>query len=298
MPKYRSVWRLSGPQGETWDEVYDDGDQGPAATPVTPASPVVVSRLKLLHSLCKIRDVTVRDTANPGGPPAEFPINLQGTAPANEGGPANTDEAAVIKLACQSNPPGTSSSRFIWIRGVPEGAVSRDATTGLDQMDAQWRGRMQQWFVDLRAANYGMWPRTRSLIGGGAPRFYIKTVVGNPGQDTTVLSFEGNVAHPVGTLIQINGNNPKQLPGMRGQFVVTASAGVVPPGTTSTITVRYRCAQDNPPASGYFYLLLRPTFAIVNPATCSFAYLGSRQTKKPLTGSRGRKSAVRLRLLG
>lgn len=298
MPKFRATWDFSGAEGSTWSEVYDDGSADATQVSVTRGSPVVIARLKMLHRTCQLDKVTVRDAEAPGKPPLEFRIRLVGTAGDANDPPANTDEAAVIRLSCRSADNLTSSTRSIWIRGLPEAAVARNKDTGRPEVDNAWEGTMHQWLTQLKAANYGMWPRTRSLTGGGAARAYIKDIVGNPGQDVTDLKIDAGFAVVKGDLIQINGTSPKTLPGMRGQFRVVGKTPAGVGETKDTVSVSYRCPSVDPPGSGYFYVLVRPTFCTVVPAQSGFAYLGSRQTKKPLTGSRGRRSAVRLRHSG
>jgi hypothetical protein len=293
MSLFRQTWAFAGPQGTTWEEVYDvDSADDLSALPDNGPG-VVANRMALAHPTVSLQHISNRDLQDRSVPPFQRAYNRVGTAEAGAGTPANANEAAVINLVCV-NPTGTKvASRKLWMRGLSEAAVSRNATSGADVLSADFVDNLNRWFTSLAGTTegprrYGMLPRTRASWEGPHFRYKISSVLGNAVSDETTLVLEDNPAYEKGDLIQVNDTNRKILPGLRGPFTVVAQ-GVGGP------VIRYRCAQNNPAPSGYVYEILKPEFLAVSRTRSGFAFLGARDTKKPVTRSRGRRSAVRLR---
>lgn len=297
MTVFRQTWFFAGAQGATWEEVWDvQADTYLKAEPPKPtaANPGIVGkRMACAHKTVTLQKITTRDLNDRSKPPSEKPYNVSGTAANAGGNPANTDEAAVILIGCSSGDGEVRSHRFLWMRGLEEEAVTRDATSGNPVLSADFRDNLNRFIDALRGEDdnprrYGMLPRVRSSWEGPNFRFRITNVAGALNQDFCVLTLAENPGWVRGQTIQINGTNKKLLPGLRGLFTIEEVAG-------NLITVGYRVPQVAPPASGYAYAVVRPDFCFVTKSGSDFAYLGSRQSKKPVTGSRGRRSAVRLR---
>jgi len=95
-----------------------------------------------------------------------------------------------------------------------------------------------------------------------------------------------------GQSIQISQTSAKTLPGLNGSWTVSAVGG-------NTVTIAYvtpgHAAIDTD--SGKVKRLVYLETAVINPAASGFSYMGSHDTKNPVTGSRGAKRAVRVRRL-
>lgn len=130
MPTYRETWHFAGAQGASWEEVYEVRvPEGENQMPLKNA-PVLLNRMACAHATVSLSKITSRNLEDPSEPPAESPYNLTGTANNGAGDPANTDEAAVILLGCQELGGPRKGHRFLWMRGLEETAVSRNATSG------------------------------------------------------------------------------------------------------------------------------------------------------------------------
>lgn len=293
MGLFRQTWAFGGAQGTTWEEVYDvDSATDLSAMPEKTDS-VVLNRMALAHATVSLQHITNRDLQDPSRPPFQQSFGNTGTAANSGGNPANTDEAAVINLFCSNLEGSRIANRKLWLRGLEEEAVSRAAVSGADVLSDDFRDNLSRFLQSLQGSSttvrrYGMLPRTRASWNGPLFRWKITAIIGGPNVDVTTITVDGNSNIDVGLLIQINDTSRKILPGLRGPFTVLASG-------VNEVTVAYRCPQVNPPVSGYLYVIEKPEFCFVVRARSGFAFLGSRQTKKPVTRSRGRRSAVRLR---
>lgn len=294
MGTYRTTWNFAGPQGATWEEVWDvQAGSIALSIPGAERGSLARYRMALAHKSVSLQSISALDLENPDLPPFPVAINLSGTANNQTGIPANTDEAAVINVVCVSEDATVFATRKWWLRGLEETAVSRDENSGADVLSPDFSDNLSRFFSKIRdlvskEIRFGMRPRTRSSWEGPLFRYGISSIAGNVNQDFCVLTLSEDPGWVRGQRIQINDASKKHLPGLRGIFTILEVAG-------NLITIRYRVPQAAPPASGYAYVLLRENFLTVMAARSAFAFLGSRQTKKPVTHSRGRRSASKLR---
>lgn len=292
MAVFRQTWFFEGPGGSTWEEVWDvDASSIAVATPA-PSDNIVLNRMALAHNTVNLLAIESRSIDNPDDPPVRPAINVAGSAKDAEGAPANQGEAAVLSIVCATS-GGKKASRKLWMRGLPEESVTRAPITGRPILSGAFSANLDVWLQSLEKSagttrKYGMRPRVRSAYGGAIPRWDITAVAAGAQANLTVLTTGGNHGIEKNQLVQINAANQKKLPGLKGVFRVVDK-------TATSITVAYRLPYIPSDPSGYFYFLSRPDFYTVKAASSGFAFLGTRQTKKPGSRSRGRRSAVRLR---
>ena len=292
MGVFRQTWFYTGLQGSTWEEIYDvEGNSARIATPKA-GDNIVINKMALHHASVVLQSIETKDLENTDAPPTTVPINVSGRAKEVEGPPANQDEAAVILIVCATG-DGKQASRKLWLRGLPEDSVKRDATSGRPVTSDAFTANLEVWLKGLQQSDgttrkYGMRPRVRSAYGGAVPRFDIKTVAVGPNANTTTVGFGVNHGFNVNDIIQVNAANQKKLPGFKGPFRIIAK-------DAQTIVVAYKLPYDPSEPSGYVYKIDKSTFYPVKADASAFYQLGSRQTKKPGSRSRGRRSAVRLR---
>lgn len=297
MPNFHNTWSFTGPGGVVWHEVYDSiASDLDAATPSS-NSLEIKARAHLLNGLCVFNTVTVKSIDDPSVPPVQVGINLSGSVADPPLNPANAKEAAVYRLLCSD---GTSiASRKLWLRGLNERDVSRDEVTGKDVVNAEFAAAVSLFLIKMQGLpaptsvqprKYGMIPRTRATWEGPLKRFKIIGLTGVPGDDQAVIETDAAHGLAKGQRIVINATDAKTAPGLKGIFTVIAF-------DATHLTVRYSTPAADIHPGGYLYRLIRPTLLPIQAVSCRFAFLGSRDTKKLDTNSRGRRPAKRLRLL-
>lgn len=295
--KFANTWSFAGPGGVIFHETYfSTAENLEKATP-TRADGEIVARAVLLNHLYSFTSVTVKSIDDPTKPPVQVPIRLSGAVTDPLLAPANAKEAAVVSLVCTNGV--LTSQRKIWMRGLDETDVERDATTGIDKPSNIFLTELGVFLKAMAGNNpvnavqprqYGMLPRARATVTGPLFRRSLVSLGVPAGGDIAVITTAVEHGFVAGNLVTINGADQKKAPGLKGIFTVLDT-------TPTTFTIRYTANGIVLSLGGYAYKILRSNFLRINPARSAFAFLGSRDTKKLDTNSRGRRPASRIRRL-
>jgi len=284
MPLFQEVWSFRGNSGAKWNEVHFcvQPDLAAAAN-FTPA--FINSRLALLHVTCTWVKVRITQVTDPTIHTL-VTINKAGhDGPADN--PANPGEACVVNLASSVR----AGSRKLWMRGLAESSVTFNAVTGQSEINPAFDALLKQFIQKLgpTQANYAVKKRKK-----GENFNIVKTRVTRV--DGTIASGRARlfcVKDPklaVGDMVQITRAEPKLFPGLTGPFKVLAFEGF-------NFDVQYTVPQEENILSETTLAekLVYWEDAIINPAISGFLYGGVRRTKNDSTGSRGARSALKLR---
>jgi len=288
MPLYQEVWSFVANSGAKWNEVHYSIQSSLAnASSFTPA--FKLKRTNLMHQTCTWTTVRITSVLDPTIHTL-VTINAQGTwgvaAPA-AGRPANPAEAAVIRLASVTR----AGARFLWMRGLPEDAIRFDQVTGRSSMDPFWAAELNDFLSTLASANYNYAIKKKKKgIANGILKTRILEVNGEAADGTSILTMKDNPLLVAGDMIEIVKAEPKLFPGLKGPFKVIAANG-------TAVTIQYSVPQNEKIKSntGMGSKLAYWDDANINKDASGFAFGGSRKTKNGATGSRGARSAQKLR---
>lgn len=280
---FKEIWTFRS-SAARWTEVYysiDDTLEEAANF----TNELVNKRLALLNDsnvLQKIR------CSNMDGSRSSVVVqqNKHGTGTASFAkNPANTVEAAVVSLVSTV----AGSSRRLWLRGMPEDAVYRSDDGNYDIIAPAFNTALRTWIRALQNNNYIVLTRTKVTV----PGFQWRRILGVNGEarnGTSILTLAGNAGINDGDTITITQASNKDLPGLNGLWKVVSSTG-------TTLTINYNTPRgDNYQISkGRVRKIVYRTDARINANVSAFAFLGGRKTKNDATGSRGARSAQRIR---
>lgn len=287
MPLFQEIWSFAANSGARWNEVqYSTAASLAEAANFSPA--FKKRRTDLLHDTCtwskvritQVTDPTIHTLVN---------INAQGTwgSGTGTGPPANPNEAAVINLSSTVR----TGTRRLWMRGLPELAVQFNTITGRSYLFPEFAERLNSFISALGLATNGYAIKKKKVgIGNGIIKTRILSVDGTAANGTSVLTFKDNPLLITNDMVEITRAEPKLFPGFKGPFKVLAAAGV-------SVTVQYSTPQNESILSDKA-MGAKLSFwedAIINAAASGFNFGGSRKTKNDATGSRGARSAQRLR---
>lgn len=285
MPTYRVIWEFNSNTGNTFEEVYYR-----EATDANEASRLIPSlqaaRLELLHPLntfIRVRSSNVAQSRDTG----LNTLNLAGTYTQTEG-PAVAGATIVFNLGAQG-----SGSRKLWLRGFAGSAYRRSDTTGRDILLPYVDNASKEFFAALKRNGYGI--RKLTPIASNPTSVYAKNPIekvdGTKADGTAIVTYKNALVYAAGQRIVIGGTNKKDVPSLNGHFSVIDQTG-------KTVTIPYRTPNDAIVLTGGGYLRLETygATAVFDPALCGFSNLGTRDTKSPLSHSRGARRAARIRL--
>lgn len=291
----RHTWSFSGPGGTRFHETWVcQADNFLDCVP-SRAGQEIIDRLPLLNPLCTFNSISVKSITDGSIPPVQVRVGFAGQSNLGTAQPANAKEAAVFNIVCTD---GTKTAgRKLWMRGIDEDAVQRSAVTGNDILDANFENRFNIFIHTLTGSSakgsklprvYGMLPRKRVGGVGGQTKFQITKVEKGSSSSIANVFADDLIGISADDYIVINGASPKAAPGLRGIFKVIANVG-------GSVRVSYKTPSSPIDCGGYFYKYEAATFLPVSFLLTSFAFMGSRDTKKLDINSRGRRPAKRLR---
>jgi len=286
MAIFKQVWTFNGPSGVWSDVWYRSAASFAVASEFTPD--LIAQRCSLLHPVNvwkKARVSTITGTRQS----AVIPINVRGTG--NPAGidpsinfPANETEAVICTLGATAFP----ASRRWWCRGTAELAVQRN-TIGTPVVAPAFQMALNGFFGKLESRNYVILARERV----GAAQVFINKILqvdGTSADGLSVMTMDQLAQVDAGNMITIAQVSAKDLPALNGNFKVIASAG-------KTITIQYTTPENRliKTLTGYAKKLVYSELAVIVAASSGFSALGGRKTKNGVTGSRGARSAKRIR---
>lgn len=284
MPTYRVVWEFNMNTGNTFDEVYyREATDANEAAKLIPS--LQAARLELLHPLntfIRVRSSNVAASRDTG----INTLNISGTY-TNDQGPSVPGATIVFNLGAQG-----AGTRKLWMRGFASSAYRRDNTTGRDILLSYVDESFKTFAAALKRNGYGL--RKLTAISNNPTSVYSKnpiiSVDGTVGNGTSVVTYKNAMTYPVPGRVVIGSTSKKDVPGLNGHFSIISQAG-------ATVTIPYSTPNNilTTKAGGYIRQETYGATAVFDPALCGFSNLGTRDTKSPLSNSRGARRARRLR---
>lgn len=282
MAIFKEVWQFRSSTA-TWSDVYYSVNSDISAATVFPQN-FLNSRLKLLSPSNVLQKIRVSDIKNPR---VSAVININQNGLSSGTVPSNFTESVTCTLV-SPNPP---ASRKLWLRGTTEGAAFRNAAGTQDVLEPQFANDLKAWFGSLNVNNYIVLKQ----IPVGQPGIVQQRILvadGAAGDGTTVLNMAANIFVVAGDTIIVSQTPQKDVPGLKGKFLVREVVG-------NNIKINYSTPDNRtiPLTSGLAKKLAYYENAVISRTRSAFAFLGGRQTKNAASGSRGARSAKRVRAL-
>lgn len=284
MAVIKEVWTFSS-GGATWGEVYYSNKGSLASAAVFPST-LLNARLKLLDPINVLRKIRVSETTGTHAS-LVIPINLNGIDPDNFRGPAPVNTAIVSTLSSTA----VAASRRLWMRGHSIVDAERDKVTGADKLDPDFAKLLKEWIGKLETNGYVVYAKVRAGQQNITPTKLLQ-IDGTAADGTSIIKTM--VVLPVipGNMIQISQAPLKDFPALNGAYKVLAING-------QFITIQYTTPQFvvQKTQTGRVMQLQYVDNATIKASASGFSFIGSRKTKNVNTGSRGARSAKRLRPL-
>jgi hypothetical protein len=281
-PTFKTTWTFSSTNGGTWSEVWYRESADIAAASTFPQT-FLNKRLKLLHQINYLEKIRVTSMVNPR---LASVVNIRqpGLVTLDEPYPVQTAAVCIIKstlIPCQ---------RKWWCRGIGRVSVARDATTGRDVVGPVFATDLATWFSALNVIGYVILPQFKPGQGG-VTLVATNSVDGTSNSGySTVTTFGPHGLAPA-DFAQFGRQSKKDLPGLNGRFVVWSAP------TATTFSIQYRTPENQNIITQTGYVKkYSPNFgALIDNTKSGFDYLGEHKSKNESTGSRGARSAVRVR---
>jgi len=281
MPDFKMVWSFAanGQKGGKWSEVWYR-----SASSITEASvftnALLNKRLKPLHSTNTLLKIRVSEVLNPRSTTV---VNVRKVGVEVNFDPNPIATAAVVTVSSSVK----AATRRWWMRGGDVDDMHRDKISGNDVFSAGFLTDVKDCLIAFAAAGFEILPVQKPAVNGFGPS-NIKQVDGSLVQGKSVLTLDAPLTANAGDLVIITKTSPKDLPGLNGRFTVIASVG--PLLTIAYVTPQ---AQTITTLTGQVRKLGYISGATIDPAISGPAFIGSRKSHSPFTGSRGAKSAKR-----
>jgi hypothetical protein len=278
---YKQIWTFSSSNAGTWSEVfYKQAATLDQARTISAAH--MRKRLAMLSSVCyleKIRTAEITNLRN-----AE--TDAWGRVGAWTTGAPLVDTASCVVNLISSLIPST---RKWWMRGINDDFITRDTLNGRERLRPLAQTALQDFLDSLESNQYLILPKVNQVAAGHANNPLVQ-VDGSLNVGKSTITLKNPAAAVAGDIIIIARASKKDLPGLNGRWKILASAGF-------TMDIDY--ATPNfavvKATTGYVNQYVPVVGAIISGARSSFGYYGDHQTKNVLTGSRGAKSAARVR---
>jgi hypothetical protein len=285
MPQYKLSFLFSL-QDEGWSEnFYVTGSTPNAVINALPA-PFLIQYTAMRASLAQL--VAIRAVQDPASPVTGNPPRIGAVVPqvgAGVGIGAGVAEPTAVSAVC-SLTALNGARRHIWLRGLPDASILRDANgfsvpSGSLAFAIQ---NLQAFFAVANQVNPGLSIRTLNNTPAPYTPQIVTTFVPSvtiPGATTCTAPGHGFVA---GNWVRFTGLKPDVLPGFAGKFQVLAvtantfDVGYLWRSQLSTVTF--------PRARVY---ALGYTYSVINGI--AFQYFSTRDTGRPISQHRGRRPA-------
>jgi len=281
---FKEIWTFAGGSG-VWSEVYYSMDSSLSVAAAFKIS-LLNARLRLLHPLNQLKKIRVSDTANPRAS-AVVQLNKPGLDTNVDSGPAANSSAVVCTLSSTIFP----SSRRLWLRGYTDDEAFRDRVTGNDRLSANFAADLKTWFQRLEDNDYCVNAQVR-VGNAGVAYSKILSVNGTRGDGTSDVKINDNLPLLRGDTITLTLISKKDAPALSGRFTVLDYAFPL-------IKIQYTTPLNSlvSTQTGRVKKYVPAQTAKINARSCGFAFIGSRKAKNIATGSRGARSASRIRNL-
>jgi hypothetical protein len=246
---------------------------------------LIQGRLAFLSDRNYLEKITVAEVGNPRN---SFPVPIRAQGMDLISRPAVLSTAVVWTLRSSA----VKAQRQWWIRGFCAIDAQRDDVTARDLLRPGFVTNVNAFIALLKANSYCVLPQARP----GSPGVNAVAVSSVDGTAATGYALvTTKVAHGliVGNIAQFQKFSKKDLPGFNGRFKV-----VTQPDATS-FTVNYATPENSRVVTfaGTVKQYLIVPGATIDPDISVFNFIGEHKTKNVGTGSRGARSAARVRLL-
>jgi hypothetical protein len=278
---YKQIWSYSAENAGTWSEVfYVQAATLDSALSISPA--FINKRLKMLGKTNFLEKIRVSEITNLRNSQPKR-INLPGLW--ETGNPYPDSVACVMTLVSKE----IKATRQWWMRGINDDFANRDPITGRNKITGDGLQAMNTFLQALQDGTYLILPKVNQAAIGNPPN-PVTTVDGLTTPGFSILTTKNAAALVAGQIIICQRFSKKDLPGLNGKYKVLAAAG-------NSVTIQYRTPLNKAieGVTGQIQLYVPNVGAIINRSVSFFNFLGDHQTKNELTGSRGAKSAVRVR---
>jgi len=285
VPIFKEIWSFSSSNSGTWSEVWYE-EAASIAVASSFSTGLLNARLRLASELTVLEKIRVSQVDSPRVSNV-VPINLNGLVVASQYKAMDDSWAVIVTLSSSA----VAATRKWWCRGNAQQAT-RDEVSGRTIYSPVFIANMKAWLNMVKAANFVVLKITPIGQGGVIK---VRTTSADGTADNGVTTITTQVAHGLlaDNIVAITQANKKELPGLNGRFRVLT----VP--TPTTFTVQYRTPENQVQAmaTGYARKIVFMSGAIIDPAISGISFTGSRKTKNVSTGSRGARSAQRIRNL-
>lgn len=285
MPIFKEIWSFSSSNSGTWSEVWYE-EAGSIAIASSFSTGLLNARLRLASQLTVLDKIRVSQVDSPRVSVVK-PVNLNGLVDAALNNPLDDSWAVIVTLSSSA----VAATRKWWCRGCGN-QFGRDAVSGRTVYSPEFAANMKSWISYTKAANFVVLKIT-PIGQGGVVKVRATSANGTANNGTTTITTQAAHGLLVDNLVAITQANKKELAGLNGRFRVLAVTDA------THFTVQYRTPDnvDIPMATGYARKIAFMTGAVIDPAISGVSFVGSRKTKNVSTGSRGARSAQRIRNL-
>ena len=277
-----------GIDSEKWTETYSVSGSTPEDALAQFTVPLMSARLAFLSGKNKLAMIRATSLDYPRAS-AYRKVGLPGALTTVEatGGPSTVGLASVWSLGTTGN-----GRRMIWFRGGRDEDFTR-TNEGIDRMKDSAQTDIVAYITLLGAASFGIFPRAKVTLTGEDAYRNVTRVDGSATPGYAVVSISDVANLDVGQRISFSGFSKKDLPNFNGTFEIHAVGA-------STITVRYKVSGDrsiNTPG-GRGRKVRLPGIQSFRAEKSFFSHIGTRNTNRSFTHSRGRSRAARIRTSG
>jgi hypothetical protein len=180
------------------------------------------------------------------------------------------------------------ANRGLWVRGLTDSSVVRDADTGQDKPSAALRNGLADFINQMVTAGLQI-QKLPPIDGTSVFSYRVGAVVVAAGGATTLTLMDPITMGPSKKII-LAGMDPKDWPGINGSYTVTALS-------TTSLQINYKARGDarTVPVSQGKIRLKEYTYSSIDPISCLFRKFGKHSTKSGPFGGRGAKRPARLR---
>jgi len=285
VPIFKEIWSFSSSNSGTWSEVWYE-EAGSIDIASSFSTGLLNARLRLASELTVLEKIRVSQVDSPRVSVVK-PVNLSGLVLTSQFKPLDDSWAIIVTLSSSA----VAATRKWWLRGCGS-QVTRDETTGRTIYSPDLVANMKSWLNFCKAANFVVLKIT-PIGQGGVVKVRATLANGTAGNGTTTITTQDAHGLLKDNIVAITQANKKELAGLNGRFRVLE----VP--TPTTFVVQYRTPENASVAmaTGYARKIAFLTGAVINPNISGISFVGSRKTKNVSTGSRGARSAQRIRNL-
>jgi hypothetical protein len=281
---FKETWMYSSTNSGVWREVWYclAGDLTEASTFT---ANFIGKRLKLLNSLNFLEKIQVAELNN---------LRNAKIVPIRQAGLQTVRAPAPVTQACVWTLRSViiRCTRQWWLRGFSRESAFRDVNTGRDTLEPGFAADVNSFINQLKVNNYCILPQVR--VGqAGVKNLVVNSIDGTQATGYSIVKTQDAHGLVAGDFCTMSRFSKKELPGLNGRFKVFFVANA------TEFTVNYVTPENLKITTfqGQVKKYVADVGAIISPSDCNFNFIGEHKSKNDATGSRGARSANRVRLL-